>query len=234
VGLDEFAGAGPGQTFRAGGMTISISGQGGVTVNGVRYGSSGVSRPASGVSRPSGISKPASAVVPSSNIPSSTAKKAEVETLGETKIVFYGVSQSHQDIMTRSVESARRALAAKGLVWLMNVSLYVRDDSRWGGTYFGDRDEVWVSPTSSSSLTSIIIHEFGHRFHYRVNRSIWTDIRSKYHWCLKNDSTSFPRQYSRTDDREFWADNFTGWVLGTPLNPYMRTWVGEIISKYNR
>jgi hypothetical protein len=213
--LEEYAG-GHTQTFNAGGMRISITGPGAVTINGKRYGSGSSSSGTSIPSRPSSSSSSR----PSSS--SSGPNADDVTDIGRTKLIYYGnVSSAMRSAMERNVASCRRHMEAKNLGWVMDCNILVKFSAAgWGGTYVGASDELYVTPTlNESSLLYTIVHEFGHRFQCRVSRGIWSEVTGKYRWCLQNDSTAFPRDYSRKNDQEFWADNFASWVLGRRMNP---------------
>lgn len=220
--LTEWAGlAGLSQTFNVGGLQVSIGGTGSVTINGRQYSAgqyTGTTTP-----RPLAPSVPSSAP--------SAPPKVDTNNVGKTKIVYYGnVSQQSKTVMESIVNEARQHLESKGLGWLMAVTLYIKHDDQYNGTYFPNHDEVWLSPAVA---VYTVVHEFGHRFHYRVSRSIFPEIVGKYRWCLQNDSTAFVRSYSRQDEYEFWADAFATWVMRRPINPYIATWVGQMVTKYN-
>jgi hypothetical protein len=259
------AGTGGSQTFSVGGMEISISGSGSVNINGVEYGGSNyVSNQGSSqgynvdpnsavtnrgstnreVTSRGGKNRPAVHFPYAKGTdyfndldPNDPNIEVDVVGVGPCKLIFYGdISDAYKNAMTRSFNSARQRLEAKGIGWLMAVDVCVKQPTGTGvgGYYEYLSDTVWMMPSNNEyGLTHAIIHEFGHRFEYRFPSSR-TAMSERYQWCLHNDPGSFPRDYSRGNFGEFWADCFAAWALGANLKPHLVEWVEFIIKTYKR
>ena len=160
----------------------------------------------------------------------------DVVGVGQCRLIFHGdIGDSYKNTMVRCFNAARQHMEGRGMGWLMAVDVRVKHSNHgWGGYYDPNTDQVWVMPTGGEQhLIHAIIHEFGHRFEHRFP-SCRTDLNERYQWCLYNDPTAFPRDYSRTNFGEFWADCFASWTLGTHLKPHLLEWVEHIIKTYKR
>jgi hypothetical protein len=241
------------QSFQVGGVNISIGALGSVTVNGVEYGGSNYSNVGQNTGQNTGQNSAGREITsrggknrPAVNFPyvkgtdyfndlDPNDPNVEVETVdvGQTKIIFYGdgISESYKNAMVRCFNAARRYMEAKGVGWLMSVDVSVKHTRHGvGGYYDYAGDNVWLVPsTNDPFLIHAIIHEFGHRFEYRFP-GCRVHLNDRYNWCLQNDPGAFPRDYSRNNFGEFWADCFASWVLGTPLKPHITSFVEHIVA----
>lgn len=128
---------------------------------------------------------------------------------------------------------AKNLLSKFGLSWLLTeVPFDYNPDHRSSGTYYYDTDTLVMSESPFSTL----IHELGHRFHYKCRNTneLNDEIDRVYNWYLNNKSNGFARSYSRTDRYEFWADSFASYIMGTNQHIPQLDWVGEMIRKHNR
>lgn len=227
------------QTFNVGGTKISIGGGGSVSINGKTYGPTGST--GSTARRTTAPSPPRRPPI-STRAPATTAppikkpRPEERRTVGKTELIYYeDVSSSMRNTLESAVADARKYMASKNLEWVMDTKLYIKSDSQRGGSYWGGDDTVWLTPRyqTYSWLVSVIVHEFGHRLHYKFNPSFNTEVSRKYSYCLTNDRGVFYSDYSRTDRYEFWAVHFTAWIMGTMRGNRLGPWVASMIEKYN-
>lgn len=171
---------------------------------------------------------------------------------GTDRIYFEpNLPEETREEFLRDLEIAKSMLARCGLSSLANVRIKVMGplgymSDRWiGAAYLPQPDMLLVcgnygnkGSTDEGAFVNNIVHELGHRFHFRCGGSTRTAAMSpidqhisvQYARCQQYPQL-FPTEFSKSNFREFWAECFGLFVRGR-LTGEMAEWTARTIETF--